>query len=94
MLGMGDKKKLAMIIIGKKPMESSSPTSSDEFVEKVEGDKKESIQSEESTALDDAMDAFLVAVEAKDRAKAVKSFKDLVSLCDGSEEQDDEEEMM
>lgn len=91
MLGLGDKKRLAMIIVGKPSGGGDAPSpSSEDFVERLgDGSKKESIPSDSMSAMDDAMDAFLVAVEAKDRLKAVKAFKSLVSLC---ESEDDEEE--
>lgn len=94
MLGMGDKKRLAMIIVGKPQGKMESPSSdSEDFVEKSNSEK-ETIPSEGATAMDDAMDAFLMAAEAKDRVKAVKAFKNLVSLCGSEEEDDDSEEMM
>ena len=96
MLGLGDKKRLAMIIIGKpKGGGGEEPSSSSEdFVDTPrDGSVKETMPSDSMSALDDAMDAFLVAVEAKDRTKALKAFKSLVSLCDSNEEEEDSEEM-
>lgn len=96
MLGMGDKKRLAMIIVGKPKGGGEEPSSSSEdFVDRPrDGSVKESIPSDSMSAMDDAMDAFLVAVEAKDRPKAVKAFKSLVSLCDSNEEEEEDSEEM
>jgi hypothetical protein len=99
MLGLGDKKRLAMIIVGKPKGglsaaggEEPSSSSAEDFVDRPrDGSVKESIPSDSMSAMDDAMDAFLVAVEAKDRPKAVKAFKSLVSLCESNEEEDSEE---
>jgi hypothetical protein len=94
MLGMGDKKKLAMIIIGKKPTNDAPASSSaSDFVENIEGDKKETVPSEGASAMDDAMASFMAALEAKDRAAAIKTFKNLVTICCSDEDEDGEEEL-